>query len=244
MILGVAGKDDSFGAGRIALGPPATCQHRVADDHRGLSNRAPCSRPLRAPGRAHRQHRRSPTGGAAMRHGRDELRRHRLGGRLDVRAAYRRRRHDDPRQGDGLERRSAGLTAESAATGLISGPTAEYRRRHRRRRHWRRHWRWRRRLGSCRSVHLTGSAEPVSVPVGGTLTWRLRVLDDKKTTGRRRAPSSTSSCRPGSRSSRRRPTAARAVRRPEGRSFAATSTGFRRMPLRQRDTGHECDRGG
>ncbi len=28
-------------------------------------------------------------------------------------------------------------------------------------------------------LYLTGSAEPVSVPVGGTLTWRLRVLDDK-----------------------------------------------------------------
>jgi virginiamycin B lyase len=28
-------------------------------------------------------------------------------------------------------------------------------------------------------LYLTGSAEPTSVPVGGTLTWRLRVLDDK-----------------------------------------------------------------
>ena len=28
-------------------------------------------------------------------------------------------------------------------------------------------------------LHVTGSAEPVSAPVGGTITWRLRVLDDK-----------------------------------------------------------------
>ncbi len=28
-------------------------------------------------------------------------------------------------------------------------------------------------------LYLTGSVEPVLVPVGGTLTWRLRVLDDK-----------------------------------------------------------------
>jgi hypothetical protein len=60
-------------------------------------------------------------------------------------------------------------TAESAATGLITVPTPT--------------------PGggggggggssAAADLYLTGSAQPVSVAVGGTLTWRLRVLDDK-----------------------------------------------------------------
>jgi hypothetical protein len=57
-------------------------------------------------------------------------------------------------------------TAESAATGLIAVPTPNPGG-----------------GGGGGSVgadlYLTGSAAPLSVPVGGTLTWRLRVLDDK-----------------------------------------------------------------
>ena len=45
-------------------------------------------------------------------------------------------------------------------------------------------WRWRWRWcggggGGAADLWLTGSAEPVAAPVGGTITWRVRVLDDK-----------------------------------------------------------------
>ena len=33
--------------------------------------------------------------------------------------------------------------------------------------------------GAAADLYLTGSAGPASVPVGGTITWRLRVLDDR-----------------------------------------------------------------